>query len=98
MNTKERPTNYDVVTFEKLNFQTHPMGTRQQCIVQFPNGYGASIVKGEHTYGGKDGLYEIAIFGKDGEISYSTPITSDVLGYLSEEDVEKTLSDIKNLD
>jgi hypothetical protein len=74
------------------------MGTGKQCIVQFPNGYGASIVQGEHTYGGKDGLYEIAVFGKDGQISYSTPITDDVLGYLSEEEVEKTLLDIKNLD
>lgn len=99
MKTTERPTNnFDTVVFKELNFQPHPMGKGNQCIVQFPNGYGASIVKGEHTYGGKDGLYEIAIFGKDGEISYSTPITSDVLGYLSEKDVEKTLSDIKNLD
>jgi hypothetical protein len=99
MKTTERPTNnFDTIVFKELNFQVHPMGIGNQCIVQFPNGYGASIVKGEHTYGGKDGLYEIAIFGKDGEISYSTPITDDVLGYLSEEDVEKTLIDIKNLD
>jgi hypothetical protein len=70
----------------------------KQCIVQFQNGYGASIVQGPHTYGGTKGLYELAVFGKDGQISYSTPITDDVLGYLTEEDVEKTLTDIKNLD
>jgi hypothetical protein len=99
MKTKERPTNnFDTIVFEELNFQIHPRGMGKQCIVQFPNGYGASVVKGEHTYGGKNGLYELAVYGKDGEISYSTPITDDVLGYLSEEDVEKTLSDIKNLD
>jgi len=99
MKTTERPTNnFDTTVFKELNFQTHPMGAGEQCIVQFSNGYGASIVKGEHTYGGKDGLYEIAVFGKNGEISYSTPITDDVLGYLSEEEVEKTLTDIKNLD
>lgn len=99
MRTTERPTNnFDTTVFEELNFQLHPMGTGQQCIVQFPNGYGASIVKGEHTYGGSQGLYELAVFGKDGEISYETPITSDVLGHLSEGDVEKTLTDIKNLD
>ena len=99
MQTKIRPVNnVNPTTFQELNFQAHPAGIGKQCIVQFPNGYGASIVKGEHTYGGKNGLYEIAIFGKDGEISYSTPITDDVLGYLSEEDVEKTLTDIKNLD
>jgi hypothetical protein len=99
MNETTRPTNnFDTTVFEELNFQPHPAGMGQQCIVQFPNGYGASIVQGPHTYGGKDGLYEIAVFGKEGEISYSTPITDDVLGYLSEEEVEKTLTDIKNLD
>jgi hypothetical protein len=99
MNETTRPTNnFDTTVFEELNFQPHPAGMGQQCIVQFPNGYGASIVQGPHTYGGKDGLYEIAVFGKEGEISYSTPITDDVLGYLSEEEVEKTLIDIKNLD
>jgi hypothetical protein len=99
MKTTERPkNNFDTTVFNELNFLSHPMGMGEQCIVQFPNGYGASIVKGEHTYGGKNGLYELAVFGKNGEISYSTPITDDVLGYLSEEDVEKILSDIKNLD
>jgi hypothetical protein len=99
MKTTERPTNnFDTTVFQELNFQIHPLGIGQQCIVQFPNGYGASIVQGEHTYGGKDGLYEIAVFGKDGHISYSTPITDDVLGYLSEQEVEKILTDIKNLD
>ena len=99
MKTRERPTNtFDTTVFQELNFQTHPMGIGEQCIVQFPNGYGASIVKGPHTYGGSQGLYELAVFGKDGEISYSTPITDDVLGHLSEQEIEKTLSDIKNLD
>jgi hypothetical protein len=99
MKTTERPTNnFDTTVFQELNFQTHPMGTGQQCIVQFPNGYGASIVKGEHTYGGSKGLYELAVFGKDGGITYDTPITDDVLGYLSEQEVEKILIDIKNLD
>jgi phosphoglucomutase len=84
--------------FEQLNFQPHPAGMGKQCIVQFQNGYGASIVQGPYTYGGTKGQYELAVFGKDGQISYSTPITDDVLGYLTEEDVEKILTDIKNLD
>jgi hypothetical protein len=80
-----------------LKFQDHTLVGRKQCIVQFPNGYGASIVQGEHTYGGKDGLYELAVFGEDGHITYDTPITDDVLGYLTEQDVEDTLNKIKNL-
>ena len=98
MRTKERPTNnFDTTVFKELNFEPHPMGIGNQCIVQFPYGYGASIVQGHYTFGGPEGLYEIAVFGKNGEISYETPITDDVLGYLSEEAVEKTLTDIKNL-
>lgn len=99
MSSTTRPTNsYNVITFAELTFQQHPMGIGKQCIVQFPNGYGASIVQGPHTYGGSNGLYELAVFGKDGQITYDTPITNDVLGHLSEEEVEKTLLDIKNLD
>ena len=93
-----KPNNYDVVTFQELKFETHPMGAGVQCIVQYPNGYGASIVKGPHTYGGANGLYELAVFGKDGHITYETSITNDVLGHLSEDEVVKTLLDIKNLD
>lgn len=97
MNLKPPINNFNTVVFKELKFHPHPMGIGNQCIVQFTNGYGASIVKGEHTYGGRDGLYELAVFGKDGHISYDTPITEDVLGYLTEQDVEKTLTDIKNL-
>ena len=98
MSTIRVPNNHNVISFQELSFQQHPMGIGKQCIVQFPNGYAASIVQGPHTYGGENGLYEIAVFGKDGQITYETSITNDVLGHLSEEEVEKTLLDIKNLD
>jgi hypothetical protein len=99
MKTTTRPTNnFDVTTFQELNFKGHPIGMGKQCVVKFSNGYGASIVQGPHTYGGPNGLYELAVFGKNGEITYDTPITNDVLGYLSELEVEKILTNIKNLD
>ena len=98
MQTKIRPVNnVNPTTFQELKFQDHTLVGRKQCIVQFPNGYGASIVQGEHTYGGKDGLYELAVFGEDGHITYDTPITDDVIGYLTEQDVEHTLNKIKDL-
>jgi hypothetical protein len=99
MNKTVRPTNnLNTTKFKELNFQQHPTGMGKQCIVQFSNGYGASIVQGPYTYGGSNGLYEIAVFGKNGEITYDTPITDDVIGHLSEKEVEKILKDIKNLD
>ena len=98
MEATTRPqNNFDTTKFEELNFQSHPMGMGQQCIVQFSNGYGASIVQGPHTYGGSDGLYELAVFGKDGSISYDTPVTSDVEGYLTEDMVTGLLEQIQKL-
>jgi hypothetical protein len=94
---KRLPKNFDLTELNHLKFQQHPNGIGKQCIVQFSNGYGASIVQGPHTYGGTDGLYELAVFGKNGEITYDTPITNDVIGYLTEKQVNEILNKIKEL-
>jgi hypothetical protein len=62
----------------------------------FPNGYGASVVKNSFSYGGKEGFYELAVLHND-ELCYSTPITNDVLGWLTPEKVCALLEDIKAL-
>jgi hypothetical protein len=65
--------------------------------VWFENGYTASVLKGRpgafYTDGG---TYEIAVI-RDGDLDYSTPVTNDVLGYLSEEEASKALEDIAAL-
>lgn len=61
------------------------------------NGYGASIIQTTGSYGSKQGLWELAVLDNTGEITYNTPITNDVLGYLTEEEVNETLKKIKNL-
>ena len=92
-------TYYDnMKTFKDIEFKTNPMGEEFGITsrTKFKNGYEASVVKSEYSYGGKDGLYELAIF-KDGEICYDTPITDDVLGYLTEEEVSETFIKIQEL-
>ena len=85
-------------TFKDLEFKEHPNGMGGvQAKIQFDNGFGASIVKTPFSYGGSKGLYELAVVGKDGDITYDTPITNDVLGYLSEAAVTQTLSKIQAL-
>lgn len=85
-------------TFEELEFKDHPNGMGGvQAKIQFANGFGASIVKTPFSYGGKNGLYELAVFGQDGHITYDTPITDDVLGHLSEAEVTVTLAQIQAL-
>jgi len=72
-----------------------------QHLYKFPNDYGASVIKTDYSYGGKSGLWEIAVYDysidKSGEITYHTPITQDVIGHLSWVNVEKTLEEIFKL-
>jgi hypothetical protein len=64
---------------------------------KFANGYGASVIVNEYSYGGREGLYEVAILDKEGEIDYTTPIASDVIGHLTEDDVSDVLYEISSL-
>lgn len=68
-----------------------------QQVYKFPNGYGASVIRHTFSYGGDLGLKEIAVLNKDGNITYDTPITDDVVGFLSDEDVESYLIRISEL-
>jgi predicted transcriptional regulator len=63
----------------------------------FENGYGVSVVSHTYSYGGKDGLFEIAVLDKDGNLTYDTPITNDVIGYLTEEDVTDVMKQVQEL-
>ncbi len=83
--------------FGELEFKTHPlMPGGRQARFKFENGYGASVVCSSTSYGGDEGLYELAVTTEDG-LCYDTPITADVLGWLSESDVEESLAEIKAL-
>jgi hypothetical protein len=84
-------------TFKDLDFKPHSNGMGGvQARIQFDNRYGASVVKSSFSYGGNQGLYELAVLFED-DITYNTPITDDVLGYLSEGDVTEHLKQIQEL-
>lgn len=72
-----------------------------QKIYKFDNRYGASVIRHDFSYGSEQGLWELAVmtFNETGgsHICYSTDITDDVLGYLTDEDVLNTLEQIKAL-
>ena len=84
-------------TFNDLKFKKHPHIEGIISRIVFDNGFGASVVKHNFSYGGDAGLYELAVLDKDGDITYDTPITNDVEGYLSEEDVTQLLEQIQQL-
>jgi len=89
----ERDTN--VTTFSNLNFKPHQDGIR--AIHKFDNGYSASVIQTPFSYGGKHGLYELAVLSPLGELDYSTSVTDDVEGRLIEDDVTRLLQQIEAL-
>ena len=86
-------------TFKDIEFKPNPMGADFGIVsrTQFDNGFGASVVKTPHTYGGDKGLYELAVLDSNGSLTYATPITDDVIGYLRPEDVTDVLAKIQQL-
>jgi len=80
-----------------LELPNNPINEGIQYHFKADNGYGASIVKHSFSYGREDDKWELAVIGKDGHICYDTPITSDVLGWLSDEEVNETLQKIADL-
>jgi hypothetical protein len=74
-----------------------------QKVYRYPNGYGASVLQHMYSYGGNEGLWELAVImfptksDKNYSLTYRTPITDDVMGYLSWDAVEETLKRIEEL-
>ena len=87
-------------TFNDLQFKNHPGSTTDFNMgivsrLEFDNGWSVSVVKGQYTYGGDKGLYELAVF-KDGEIHYDNDVANgDVIGYLRPEDVTDVMEKIQ---
>jgi hypothetical protein len=65
-------------------------------VVKFENGYGASIISHDYSYGGYHGLFEVAVI-HDEIIVYDTPVSKDVIGWLDFAGVAGILKDIEEL-
>ena len=90
----------EYLVFDDLNFE-HRLGRggfnyNIQAKITFPNGWGVSVIRGPHTYGGDQGLYELSVT-YDNEIHYDNPVAEgDVLGYLTREMVTEKMLEIQN--
>lgn len=82
--------------------QQFEVGTGHHWIYRFPNGFGASVIFTPYSYGTYKMLYELAVIrflsNEDYHLTYDTPITDDVLGYLSTREVCELLREIENLE
>ena len=71
-----------------------------QKIYSFPNGYGASVIKGKYTYGGPKGLWEIAPWTNDTNEFIGQSLfgwDDDVRGHLNDPEIDAVLRQINNL-
>lgn len=82
--------------FSDLEFVPHSNWPGVMARHEFENGYSASVIQSPYSYGGDQGLYELAVI-HDGKLCYDTPITNDVLGHLTEDDVTRLLGEVAAL-
>lgn len=86
--------------FTPLVREPHTLGGGVVYRFRFENNYGASVVQHELSYGGRNGLWELAVLHFEGdvwELDYDTEITDDVLGWLEGSEVEPLLKQISEL-
>ncbi len=85
---------------EQYLIDTSPLLGGVRKLYRFPNNYGASVVKHPFSYGSKDNLWELAVVKFDKNefsLNYDTPITDDVIGFLTYEKVTDILNKISEL-
>ena len=83
-----------------FEFNQNPINGGVQYKHFFTNGYGVSIVQHSFSHGASQGLWEMAVLKgtkDDWDICYDTPITSDVLGYLTVSDVNDYCTQVEQL-
>ncbi len=95
-------------SFKDITFKPHSFGEGLHGLLFFPNGYGISVVRyktpysdrGYGSYTSNEDEWEIAVlFGdeKKYEITYDTHITDDVIGNLTEGEINWIMIQIQEL-
>ena len=96
-------------SFKDIKFKPHNFGEGLHGVCFFENGYGVSVVryKGSYTpnngyssYTSNENEWEVAIIygNEEGwELCYNTPLTDDVLGHLTEGEVDWVMIQVQEL-
>lgn len=83
------------VSLEHLDWHPTPTGGRR-ALMDFVNGYSASVIQGGSAYTDDETEFEVAIM-HSGRLCYSTPITGDVLAHLKAHEVVEVFNLIEAL-
>lgn len=94
-------------TFKDLEFKPHDLSYlaeegMKQAIMFFPNDYGVSVLFGWKFYSNGVDTYELAVLrkcenGKGYLVDCNTPITEDVLSYITEDEVTEAMIKVQKL-
>jgi hypothetical protein len=94
-------------SFKDIEFKPHPMGEGHHGLIFFPNGYGVSVVRYKNpisktfsSYTLNDSEWEVAVIignKDDWRLCYDTDITDDVLGHLTEGEVDWVMLQVQQL-
>jgi len=94
-------------SFKDIEFKPHPMGEGHHGLIFFPNGYGVSVVRYKSpisktfsSYTSNDSEWEVAVITgnkDDWQLCYDTDITDDVLGHLTEGEVDWVMLQVQQL-
>jgi len=71
----------------------------KQWKLYFPNNYGLSLIQGRYT-NSDENTVEVAVLHKYGgawHLDYDTPLTNDVLGYVTKEQLIELISEVQKL-
>lgn len=88
--------------FEKEEAVLNSVDTGEYAFHFYDNHYGVSVVRGPYTYGGRKGLYELAVVymapgDEYSQLVYDTPVTNNVEGHLTPEDVTRLMAQVEAL-
>lgn len=83
--------------FEDLEFKPHKILSGSHAVMDFPNGYGVSVLFGDSFYSNGIDTYELGVL-KDGHLDYSTSITNDVLYNITKDEVTEVMIKVQNFE
>lgn len=75
-----------------------------QCLFRYANDFGASVIRNPYSYGGEEGLFEVAVIKFKGESNTDYTVTpynellDDPQGWITPEEVDALLLQIAELD
>lgn len=81
--------------FKDLKFEPWLGGTR--AVLNFDNDYGVIVLLGDEFYSNGIDTYELAVLHNN-YLCYSTEITDDVLGYITEDEVTNVMLKLQSYD